>query len=301
MATKTKVLILGATGHISQIVTAALNSRHPEVALRLTSSREAGVESLRAAFPSAEVMSANWNDESSLVAAMRGVDKLLLVIPDGITDDNVVTPNIIRAVKRVGGISQIVRLIMLPPDFDLDELTPAQRASNYGPALHGVAKSLLDASGLPVTYVNVAAWIMFNLVLFAADIKKRRLPLPASSDAPRPWLSETDIAEVHARVLADPAAAHVGHEYLITSEPRYTFPQVAAILSQALGEKVTYYDDDASLRQAMGPYFDTLIAYWAWEVPSWKRFPATQTLQELLGRPPVTLQRYVEEHKFLFV
>lgn len=303
MAKKTKILILGATGNISRIVTTLLTSRYPDLALRLTSSREAGVESLREGFPSAEVMRANWYEEPSLVAAMRGVDKLLLVIPDGITDESVVTPNVIRAVKQSGGISQIVRLIMLPPDFSLDEVSPAARATNFGHALHGVAKALLDASGLPVTYVNVAAWIMFNLtLLMAPDIKaKRRLSLPAASDACRPWLSESDIAEACARVLADPAAAHVGCNHLITSEPRYTYAQVAATLSEALGDKVAYYDDDASLRQMFGPHFDAFMTYSAWETPAWPRFPSTRTLQELLGRPPETLKHYIEERKSLFV
>lgn len=299
----TKILILGATGNISRLTAAALTAQYPQIQLRLTSSREDGQKALRATFPAAEVVEADWYKEATLLAAMRGVDKVMVVSPDFVTDESIATANVIRAAKAAGGIQQIVRLIAMPPGFTADRLTPAQLATRCGAALHSVAKPLLDRSGLPITYINVACWIMFNLAWFMAqDVKmSRRMSMPAVSDTPRPWLAEQDIADVFARVLAENASRHVGRNYLITGQQRYTYPQVAAVIGDVIGEKVTYNDDDASLREAMGPLFETLMTYYTQETPCWTEMPTTRTFEELLGRPAMTLEQYVAQHKSLFI
>jgi hypothetical protein len=119
-----KTLILGAAGNLARPTAAMLTARHPEIALRLTSSRAEGIELLRSAFPSAEVVGADWYDEPSLVAAMRDVEKVLVITPDFVTDENVATPNIIRAAERMG-VSQLVRLIAMPPGFSVAPSTAA--------------------------------------------------------------------------------------------------------------------------------------------------------------------------------
>lgn len=299
----TKILIIGATGNISRLTAAALTAQYPKLQLRLTSSREDGLKLLRETFPAAEVVQADWYKEASLLAAMRGVDKVMVITPDFVTDESIATPNVIRAAKAAGNIQQIVRLIAMPPGFTSSRLTPAQLATRCGAALHSVAKPLLDGSGLPITYINVACWIMFNLAWFMAqDVKKsRRMSMPAISDTPRPWLAEQDIADVFARVLADDAARHVGRNYLITGQRRYTYPQVAAVIGDVIGEKVVYNDDDTSLREAMGPLFDTLMTYYTQETPCWAEMPTTRTFEELLGRPAMTLEQYVAQNKSLFI
>ena len=213
-----------------------------------------------------------------------------------------VTPNLIRAVRAVGGIKQVVRFIAIPPGFTVDQLTPAQLATRCGAALHTVAKPLLDASGLPITYVNCACWIMFNLPWFMAeDVKaSRRLLMPAAADAPRQWVSEDDIAEVVAKVLTDDASRHVGREYLLSAERRYSFAQVAELLSEVLGENVAYVDDDSGVRRAMGDNFQTLMTYFTHETQAYGGVPATRTIEGLLGRPQVTLRQYVDQNKGLF-
>lgn len=297
-----RITLLGATGNLGRLTATLLASQHPAVQLRLTSHRKEGCSALREAFPQAEVVAADWYDEETLRDAVAGTEKILMVTPDFATDETVVTPNLIRAVRAVGGIKQVVRFIAIPPGFTVDQLTPAQLATRCGAALHTVAKPLLDASGLPITYVNCACWIMFNLPWFMAeDVKaSRRLLMPAAADAPRQWVSEDDIAEVVAKVLTDDASRHVGREYLLSAERRYSFAQVAELLSEVLGENVAYVDDDSGVRRAMGDNFPTLMTYFTHETRAYGGVPATRTIEELLGRPQVTLRQYVDQNKGLF-
>lgn len=298
-----KVLILGATGNLGGLTAASLTRHHPQIQLRLTSHRPEGRAHLRELYPAAEVVDADWYDEASLRSAISGTDKILMVTPDFTTDENVVTPNLIRAVRAAGGVQQIVRFIAIPPGFTANDLTPEQLATRCGAALHVIAKPLLDSSGLPVTYVNAACWIMFNLPWFMSeDVKAtRRLLMPSAADAARLWVSETDIADVFAKILVEEWSRNLGREFLIAAGRRYTFAQVAALLGEVIGEPVAYVDSDSTLRHTMGDAFPVLMTYFTHETQAYSGVPSTHTIEDLLGRPPMTLAQYIEMKKDVFL
>lgn len=297
------ILILGATGNLAKQVTTRIAADRADLTLRLASHREEGRSALQEAFPKAEVVSADWTDEGSLTAALRGVAKVLVITPDFFTNESVVTANIIRAVKSAGGVSQIVRLIAIPPGFSREHTTQAQRAAQCGAPNHALAKALLDESRLPVTYVNVSAWITFNLPWFmASDIKSaRKLIMPSSADAARHWVCERDITDILAKILMEPAAAHVGKEYLISGDRRYTFAQVAALVGEVIGAPVTYVDSDVSLRNAMGDNFQKCMDYFSHEIHAYSTVPQTRTIEQLLSRERVTLPQYIKENRDQFI
>ncbi|MEY4784617.1 MAG: hypothetical protein RIR41_2552 [Pseudomonadota bacterium] len=297
-----RVLILGATGNLARMTATLVAQQSPACELRLTSHRATGCAELRAGFPLAEVVEADWHDEASLRSAIDGADKVLMVTPDFYTDESTVTPNLIRAVKSAGGTCEVVRFIAIPPGFTADRLTAEQSATRCGAALHVVAKPLFDASGLPVTYVNAACWIMFNLRWFLADDIKatRRLLMPSAADAARQWVAEGDIAAVLAKVLTDPALSHAGCEYLLTGADRYTFSDLAALLSASLGDAVTYVDDDSTLRQVMGEHFPALMTYFTHETVAYPDVPSVDTVAKLLGREQVSLPAYIADNIDLF-
>ncbi len=151
-----KTLILGATGNLGGLTAAHLQDRDPK-SLRVATSREPGLRRLSRRFPDAEAVLCDWNDEASLADAMRGIDRVLVVTPDIVTDESVVTPNIIRAAQKAGTVELLVRLLGMPPGLTLEQTDPAYVAARCGAGLHVVAKPLFDESGLPVCYVNAPA------------------------------------------------------------------------------------------------------------------------------------------------
>lgn len=295
------ILILGASGNLGGL-TAERLADIPGIRLRLASSREPGRAALAERFPNAEAVQADWYDEASLVTAFDGIEKVFVVTPDFYTDEAVVTPNIIRAAKAAGSIRQIVRLIAIPDGLTADQLSQEFLDTRCGANLHVLAKPLLDASLLPVTYINVPGWIMFNLPWFLAPEVKahRRLAMPEITDAARMWISEGDIADVAARLLADPAEAHVGREYVLTAAQRYDYRAIAGILSEELGETVAYADDDTALRESMGDSFDLLMTYFRHETTAYAGVRHSETVAELLGRPQTTVKDYIKANRDLF-
>lgn len=292
-----KTLILGATGKIASLTADLLYQASPEC-LRVATSREAGLDGLRSRYPGVNVVRADWNERSSLVAAMKGVSRVLVVTPGFVTDESLVTPNIIAAAKAVGSIELLLRLVAMPPGCVVDDLTPEYLATRVGAAQHVIARPLLEASGLPVCYVNVPAWFMLNLPWFlATEVKaKRRIDLPAATDASRMWVSEFDIAAVMAKILTEPASRHVGHEYMLTSADRSTYADIARMFSEHLGAPVVYNDDDKTMRALFGKYFDTLMTYMISEGNMYTSVPHLETVAEMLGRPQQTLSDYIAAH-----
>lgn len=295
------ILILGATGNIGGLTSERLVA-HGGVQLRLASSREAGLAALAERFPDAETVQADWYDQASLGKAMQGVSRVLVVTPDFVTDESIVTPNIISAATAARSIEQVVRLIAIPPGLTVDKLPQRFLDTRCGANLHVIAKPLYDASGLPMTYVNVPGWIMFNLPWFLApEVKARRqLAMPAITDADRMWISEGDIADVMATILVAPVADHVGVEHMLTASTRHDYPAIAGILSDELGDEVRFVDDDGPLREAMGEAFDTLMTYFEHETQAYDGVQHRETVAQLLGRPQESVRDYIKANRELF-
>lgn len=291
-----KTVILGATGRVAGLAADILSQTSPG-SLRLTSSREAGLAGLRARYPDADVVQADWNDRASLEAAMQGATRLLVITPDSTIDENLVTPNIIAAAKAVGSIELLVRMLANRPGFTPDDVSPEYLATRIGAAHHVIAWPLLEASGLPIAYVNIPAWFMLNLSMFVATEvqSKRRIALPAETDASRMWVSEYDVAAVMAAVLAGPPSQHVRQEYVLTSATHYTYADVARTFSDSIGAPVAYVDDDTMLRETFGDTFDTLMTYLRDDSP-YQGVPHRETVSQLLGRPQQTLGDYITAH-----
>ncbi|MFI1434320.1 NAD(P)H-binding protein [Streptomyces lydicus] len=134
-----KTLVFGATGNLAGL-TAALLHESAADSLRVSTSREAGLSRLAKRFPDAKAVVCDWNDEESVVAALNGVSRLLVVPPAMPTDENVVTPNIINAARKAGTVEQIVRMLGISPGLTLDQVSQDYFDARCGAGLHVVAK-----------------------------------------------------------------------------------------------------------------------------------------------------------------
>ena len=291
-----RVLIIGALGNIGSLVAASIAAGSPAVQLRVTSHRTEGLQELSRRHPHAEVYFADWNDFESLRHAVREVDRILVVMTDFIVDESIATPNLIRALKQEGRVQTVLRFMALPPGLTTDTVSPEVLATRAGAMLTLIAKPLLDASGLPVCYVNASCWIGYNMSWFYAnDIRTdSTIRMPKATDMPRQWVTEGDIRDVCAKILTDAPKIHVGREYLLAGGPRYTYAEQASLISRVIERPVRWIDDDSSLRTIMGDKFDILLTYLLHEVDAYRYVPQTRQLEDLLGRDRTSLRSYIE-------
>jgi NAD(P)H-binding len=157
-----QVLIFGAADRIGGPLAEFLGREASSTRLRLSTSNAAKVPSLRASFPMADVVVADYREVGSLKAAVQGVDGVFVLTPSG-TDERITMTNLVMALKTVDNIVQVIRLVGMQPEANARLIPQFLREHGLGlPIQHPIAKQILDDSGLPVTYLNCGACLMDN-------------------------------------------------------------------------------------------------------------------------------------------
>ncbi|MER8387116.1 NAD(P)H-binding protein [Mesorhizobium sp. M1380] len=288
---------MGATGNFASPVVQSLKG-HSDVKLRLTSRSQSSAAKLRSLYPNAEVIVADWNNRDSLVAAFEGAQRALMITPD-LTDEATVVPNVIAAVNQSPTFDLLVRLIAIPPIAE-QYMTDEWLSTKLGVAMHWLAKSAFKDSGLPMAYINVPAWTAFTVPWLCGEAVRTRRELPLTGDAIRPWIVESDASEVMTKVLLEGPDEHAGREYVLTGPQLLNFAGIAQMLSEEIGEKVSWVDSSEDYKAAIGEHADALAIYAGYSGRHAAKQPITDTLGQLLGRPATTMHQYVKENLRLF-
>src|SRR3546814_16246148 len=77
--------------------------------------------------------------------------------------------------RSVPDFRQIVRILGDPPNMSFNKVPDIVRAFGRGTAIqHLQAKEVLEQSDLPVTSLNIASYLMDDLVRWSGPIKSRR-------------------------------------------------------------------------------------------------------------------------------
>ncbi|MCC7410085.1 MAG: NmrA family NAD(P)-binding protein [Gammaproteobacteria bacterium] len=295
----TTVLSFGATGNFGRDVPRHLRAVGADLRLRLASSSSEGVAQLRAHHPDAEVVHADLLDPSSLRRAVAGVHKVFVVTPD-FMDEETAMGNLVAAARDAGTVRHLLRLLFVLPGVAYADIPPDLRAMHMPQAQHMDARAVLDASGLPVTYLNVLSWSMRNFIWMTGAMIRdtHRIAIPGERSVP--YIDPQDVAEVAARILATDAPAQVGECLDLTGAERLSFSEVARVFSEVLGFAVEYADDPEPLRRRFGPRARVLLDFLRWEHPYADRFPLTDAVERLLGRPPRTLRQWLVDNADAF-
>lgn len=294
------ILIIGATGNVAGRVTRQLAQRN-DVSLRLTSSREEGAAKLRAAYPEASVMLADWYDLESLHKAFDGMNRVVVIPPDFVTDEEKATPNIIAAAQASQSMDLIVRLLANSQAQCAEELDPEYRDVKAGSGIHSIAQNIYDNSNVPVAFVNAGAWFCSNFSWMISDDVKRLRQIRLPHDASRFWLDDEDLASAFVKVLIEGPEKHKGKNYMLNGIGRYRFSDVAAVINAEIGETVEYVDTEDGIREFAGEQAETLITYMKHESRIWDKGRGSADFHSLMGRYPVSLPEFVKKNRDMFV
>lgn len=288
----TRILILGATGHIAMPAARALSERDG-IQLRLTSHRDEGVAQLQAEFADAEVVKLDWTNRADMIAAFADVDRAMMVTPD-FTDERTVIANVVAGIGSAPRFELLARLIAIGPITD-EDMTEEWLGTNCGAAMHWTARAILQDTDLPIAYINVPTYTAFNLTWLAGEAIRTRRELPMTGDAARLWISEDDIGQVFAKILSD-AAKHVGQEYVLTGPERLRYGDLANILTDELGETVTWVESPAGYSDAVGDRAGAYKTYAKYSSKHAHKQPPTDNIKNLLGRPATTMRDYIRQN-----
>jgi uncharacterized protein YbjT (DUF2867 family) len=282
------ILITGASGMVGRAVLEEMRKTKRPVKAMYRNAEDAkklhtGVASVLADFA----------DKESLQSALKGIETVYLVcspIPQLVELES----NVIEGCKEAG-----VRNIVL---------NSAMGAGDYGksfPSWHRKVEEKLEASGLNYAILRPNGF-MQNIVTYnAPSIRAQGAFYAAMGNAKTSLIDVRDIAGVAAKALADPGA-HVGKRYELNGPQALSNADVAAKISRVVGRPVQYVDipeeaqRKAMLDAGMPEWQVTALLELQQYYVSGKCAAVTDVLQKLLGRAPITLDRFLDDFKDSF-
>ena len=208
------VAIFGASGHIGGPMARFLRFHAPHIRLRLISSSADKLGELRQQHPGAEVVLANYFDQSSLDAAMVGIQGVF-VITTSLLDERPAMSNLVAALRKSGALIHMIRITGIQPDTNPKRIPKALRDFGLGLEIqHPIARQILDDADMPVTYLNCGASFMDNYLRMAGMIHEGLL---CWHDRRVPYLDPREIGEAAARLLLSDDSRHVGQFYTLNN------------------------------------------------------------------------------------
>ena len=158
----------------------------------------------------------------------------------------------------------------------------------------------LMASGMGYTILR-PTWFMQNFTGYMGDMIRQHggLHLP-TGDGKNSLIDTRDIGAVAAVALTEDG--HAGKEYTLTGSESLNYAEALAVLSEAAGRTIPFVavtQDDA--RRAMTaegwpPDEMDLMLYLYDGIRQGWYAAVTPDVAEVLGRPPLTLRQFAEEH-----
>lgn len=284
---ETNILVIGSLGNVGAEVVKALISRgvRPRAAdrrpERVTERFGAAVDAVRFDFA----------DPSSYGATFAGIERLFLVRPPQLANPKHDLFPALEAAK-VAGVRRVVFLSLI----GIEDVKAAP---------HFKIEAWLRASGLDFTFLR-ASFFMQNLgTTHREEIRDRDeifIPVGAARTA---FVDVRDLGEVAALALTEDG--HAGKAYDLTGSEALGYDEVAAIFSRELGRTIRYRNPSATaflVRQLRNghPLMYAFVTTWLYgNTRKGLAERVTGTARELLGRDPIPLERYVREHRGLWI
>jgi len=225
--------------------------------------------------------------KETLAAALRDVESVYLVcspIPDlSQLEGNMIEASVAAAVRHI-------------------VLSSALGAGDYAksfPSWHRKVEDKLKGTGISFTILRPNSFHQNVLTYFAPSIRAQDAFYSSMSNARVSFLDVRDIAVVAARAL--PGGEHSGKTYELNGPEALTYAELAQKISKHAGRPVQYVDIPAQAqRKAM---LDQGMPVWQVDAllelqgyyTSGKGGAVDPLLQNLLGHPPTTMDRFLAE------
>ena len=281
------ILLTGVTGKIGGETAKQLVAKG--ASLRALVRDEAKAADLKAA--GVELIVGDIADAETVRKAMDGVEKAFLLLPNG--EQQLAWEKQFTDLAVESGVKHLVKMSSMEAVADAE--TPIPQA-------HWASEEYIRASGLDWTMVK-PNFFMQNLLASAGTIKEQRKFFLPMGEGTTGMADARDIGAVCAEVLT--GEGHVGQSYEITGPEVLSFYDAAERFSEVLGETVEYVamPMEAFRERMTGilvPWHLNAVCELFREIAEIGLDHTTSTFKELIGRDPISLSQFVEDHAAAF-
>lgn len=276
------IAITGANGQLGRLVIAQLKAAAPGVSVvALARSPE------KAADLGVPVRAADYAKPETLVAALAGIDTLLLISSSEIGQRATQHRNTIEAAKRMG-VRRIVYTSLLRADRSELSLAPE----------HLETEAMLKASGLAFTILR-NGWYTENYTGSIGGALAGGALIGSAGQGRIASAARADYAAAAVKVLT--TTGHDGQTYELAGDTAYTLTDLAAEISRQSGKAIPYRNlPQADYAAALASFglpegFAQAIAGWDVAASHGALFDEGQQLSKLIGRPTTPLPTVVAQ------
>lgn len=278
-------LITGATGDVgSRVVKRLLEcGERPRIFVR-------DADKARRQFGGCvEVWPGDLADSSSLRAALEGVDALFLV---NTGPEIPVRDEAAASAAKAGGVKHLVKLSSLD----------VERGLAIG-AWHERGEAAIRSSGILSTFLRPSGF-MSNLLAWASSIKIEGVVRTSTGDGRRAFIHSDDIAAVATKALM--TREYDGKLLPITGPEALSFAEATEKIGDAIGKRLRFEaisDEEAGERyaahSASAAETEAHVALWR-AIREGRLARVTNTVEQVLGRKPITLDQWAIENAAAF-
>ena len=284
------ILITGANGHFGQtVINFLLDWGTPASDITgLVRSEDKGAPLKQ---KGVGIRIGDYNNYDSLVSAFRGVDKILLISGSDLNGRSQQHENVVKAAKNAG-VSYIAYT-----SYERKNESDDAPLAVVGES-HLYTEKLIRESGLSYTLLRNNLYLDFIPMFLGEKVLKTGIYVPAGNGKAAVAL-RGEMAEVAARVMS--GKGHENKEYRISNSEAVSFGEMADMLSEISGKKVSYTSPDRetfvkTMVDAGVPreYVETTAAF-AIATQEGDLNPAKSDLEMLLGRKPTSVKSFLEQ------
>lgn len=270
------ILVIGASGTVGSEIVRVLKSGGRSV--RTTTSKPA-TESGK--------VHVDLATGEGLDAAFAGVDRAFFLSPGGYADPYAILAPLIAKAKAAG-LKKVV--LMTANGVETNPEAPMR-----------CAEIELENSGLPYNIIR-PNWFMQNFnTYWVYGIKEHgaiRLPV---GDGKAGFIDSRDISAVAAKLLTDDSRS--GRAFTLTGPELLTHAEVAKVISDVTGKKVTFTDvEPEELKSVLlgaglsADYTEILLTLLGFLKAGYSAV-VNGTVKEILGRDPIDFKTYAKDFK----
>lgn len=282
------ILITGATGQLgSATIGYLLNNGVPANELTALVRDEAKAEDLKSKGVNIKV--GNYTDYSSLLAAMEGIDKVLLISSNDMNDRSGQHKNVVAASKEAG-VKHIVYT-------SFERVNETETSPIYFIASsHMETEKAIKDSGLNYTILRNTLYADIIPMFVGDAVKQQAVALPAGT-AKTSFATRDDMAAAIANILS--SEGHEQKEYSITNTEAYSMQDVADTISNITNTPVKYVNlsteeyMNGAIANGAPKEIAQMVAGFSEAMAQGEFERTSNDLEQLLGRKPTTISEYL--------
>lgn len=290
MSSSPRILVTGATGRLGQLLVPRLLARGAGV--RALTRHPARANGLRA--QGAETAVGDFDDGDTLRRALEGVSHLFLLSP--------ITPTLADqqiAVIEAAAAAGVERIVKLSGSHWTVE-PPGRSLSGDA---HREIEAALRRSGIAHRVLRPNAWMQVMLARVASELAAGDELHAPPGDPKVAFIDARDIADVAVEALFEqPAAREASTEpWVLTGGSALGYDEIASIASRLTGRRIVATPLSAQAQQqrqaanAPSPYIARVHAQFAALIVAGEAEPVSDTVADVLGRPPRTVEAFLAE------